>query len=141
MPLARERSRIEAPSYPFSQKTSVAWARISASRLSKRVAGAGAARCRRTETLVAVDGLPIDAKAGANSNVRSTTVYGNCDPDHKPGFFPGSTLLLAFPSRLVRLADPSQSIAHIGRGGQLKSEPAGLLHFGCAHSGILSQPS
>src|ERR1700689_4571375 len=60
MPLARERSRIDAPSSPFLQKTSVAWVRISANRRSKRVAGAGAARGRRaTETRAAVDGLPI----------------------------------------------------------------------------------
>src|SRR5882724_8483250 len=38
MPLERERSRMEAPSYPFSQKTWVAWVRILAKRRSKRVA-------------------------------------------------------------------------------------------------------
>src|SRR5271169_1750339 len=41
MPEARERSRMEAPSYPLSQKTSVAWERISPRRRSKRDSGTG----------------------------------------------------------------------------------------------------
>src|ERR1700684_2811578 len=89
MPLARERSRIEAPSYPFLQKTSVAWVRISANRRSKRVAGTGTARSRRVETRAAVDGLPIrPARLGADSNVRSKLSIRECRLDHKPGIFP-----------------------------------------------------
>src|SRR5208282_4859777 len=59
MPLAGDKSRMDAPSYPFSQKTSVACARISARRRSYRVAGTAAERCRRAETRDAVEGLAI----------------------------------------------------------------------------------
>ena len=83
MPLARERSRIEAPSYPFLQKTSVAWVRISAKRWSKRVGAEGAARCLRAETRAAVEGLAILADNSANSNVRSNVVYGKGHLHHK----------------------------------------------------------
>src|SRR5271156_2612527 len=94
MPLARERSRIEAPSYPFLQKTSVAWLRICASRRSKRVAGTGVARCRRAGTRVAVEGLAIiPERKSADSNVRSNLVYGTPASDHKPqGFLFTSSL-------------------------------------------------
>src|SRR5215469_3022909 len=43
MPVARERSRMEAPSYPFSQKMWLACARTSASRRSNRVSLIGGA--------------------------------------------------------------------------------------------------
>src|SRR5271169_1654436 len=85
MPLARERSRIEAPSYPFLQKTSVAWVSISASRRSKRVAGAGAgaARCRRAETRAAVDGLPIVFERRAIGERSFESSIWHRHPDHK----------------------------------------------------------
>src|SRR5215472_14430518 len=50
MPVARERSRMEAPSYPFSQKIWLACARTSASRRSNRVSLIGGAALRPFES-------------------------------------------------------------------------------------------
>src|ERR1700733_11908108 len=67
---------MEAPSYPFSQKTFVAWMRISDNRRSKRVAGCAKARGRREETRLAVEGLAKSPNQ-PHSNVRSDPVNGN----------------------------------------------------------------
>src|SRR3954447_12564352 len=53
MPVARERSRIEEPSYPFSQNTSVACSRILPSWRSKRGSAGGCRTARWARGLMA----------------------------------------------------------------------------------------
>src|SRR5580700_10239098 len=81
MPLARERSRMDAPSYPFLQKTSAAWARISASRRAKRkraLAGCGVAGRK-----VGMRLMTYPYASRAQSNVRSNSVYASRQANHK----------------------------------------------------------
>src|SRR5579864_2637901 len=135
MPLARERSRMEAPSYPFLQKTSVAWARISARRRSKRVA-CETAGCRR-DIRVAVEGLPIVLDASAYSNVRSNAVYGNAMRITSPQLPSGSSWPTSLPGRVIRPSQPNQSVAQVSIGGEFKGKPTCLLHLHRANTAIL----
>src|ERR1700722_7557437 len=70
MPVARDRSRMDAPSYPLTQKTSVAWSRMCPRRRSKRGTGPrlGALREAREER--------VAGSVTIRSNVRSV-IYTN----------------------------------------------------------------
>src|SRR5271165_5309004 len=125
----RERSRIEAPSYPFSANTSVAKSRISENRRSKRESGSPAVVCELGIVLIG-----SVAALWKRSNVRSNYTAIIYHPQWR--FPPGSGPRLNRQRRRcqqdvnlaltrIYLARQTAESCHIGTAGLLGSAAAG----------------